>query len=426
MTRLGFYFFNIIWYNKNMDKVILHCDLNNFYASVEIATNKELGGKPIIVCGDPENRHGIVLAKNQLAKNCGIKTGDTVYEAKEKCPSVVPVPPHFEKYVYYSRKVFEIYNNYTDKIEYFGIDECWLDVTGSIKLFGSGKEIADKIRQEVKDKYNLTISVGVSFTKPFAKLGSDLKKPDATTVIDRSNFKEVAWNLPCGDLIMVGRRTEKKLNEMGIITIGDLARANRDIMREKFGIVGVNLVNTALGIDNEQVRYAGESVPPKSVSNGTTTKSDMTNKEDAIRVIYALSDLVAYRLRKLNMNCSGVGLFYKYNDFTGEQKNCKLPFTTDSATEIGKIASSILVNSVNFNYKPLRAITVSCYGLKQNDEGSQVTFDTPRLEKNKKIDETLDKIKSKYGYDSIVRGVLVGNDLNKSLHADDDFKPFQR
>ena len=409
-----------------MDKVILHCDLNNFYASVEIATNKELGGKPIIVCGDPENRHGIVLAKNQLAKNSGIKTGDTVFQAREKCPSVVPVPPHYEKYVYYSRKVFDVYKNYTDKIEYFGIDECWLDVTSSTKLFGSGKEIADRLRREVREKNNLTISVGVSFTKPFAKLGSDLKKPDATTVIDKNNFKDVVWNLPCGDLIMVGKRTEKKLNEMGIITIGDLARANRNIMREKFGIVGVNLVNTALGVDSEEVKFADEKALPKSVSNGTTTKSDMKTASDAIRVIYALSDLVAYRLRKLNMNCSGVGIYYKYNDFTGEQKNCKLPFTTDSSTDIANVASKILVNSVDFNYKPLRAVTVCCYGLKLNDDGVQVTFDTPRLDKNKKIDLALDKIKSKYGYDSIVRGVLVGNDLNKSLHTDDDFKPFQR
>lgn len=404
----------------------MHCDLNNFYASVEIATNKELGGKPVIVSGDPENRHGIVLAKNQLAKNCNIKTGDTVYMAKQKCPNLVAVPPHFAKYVAYSKQVFEIYSRYTDRIEQFGIDECWLDVTNSVKLFGSGKKIADELRKTVRKECNLTISVGVSFTKAFAKLGSDLKKPDATTVIDKQNYKLVAWPLPVGDLIMVGKRTEKKLNELGVFTIGDLARASHEIFREKFGIVGVNLINTALGVDKDEVKLADEITLPKSVSNGTTTKNDMQTFEEAQIIVYALSDLIAYRLRKLGMNCNGVGVSYKFNDFTSDSRGEKTPFATDSSTDIAKFALKILKERVNFALKPLRAITVYTYYLKENKIGIQTTIEAKDVKKNKKIDDAIDKIKTKYGYNSIVRGVLVGNDINSHLHAEDDFKPFQR
>lgn len=409
-----------------MDRVILHCDLNNFYASVEIATNKDLGGKPIIVCGDPKNRHGIVLAKNQLAKNCNIKTGDTVLEAQRKCPAVVGVPPHFEKYVKYSEQVTEIYARYTDKIEHFGLDECWLDVTESIKLFGSGKQIADELRKVVLKECGLTISVGVSFTKAFAKLGSDLKKPDATTVISRENYKDVAWKLPVGDLIMVGRRTEKKLNDMGIMTIGDLARANHNLMREKFGIVGVNLVNTALGVENERVKNYGEVDLPKSVSNGTTTKTDMMTFEEASVVVYALSDLVAFRLRKLGLNCSGVGISFRYSNLAGDGANTKIPFATDNATDIAKFALEILKSKVNFTATPLRSITVCAYNLKENKNGIQIALETPKINKNKQIDKALDKIKEKYGYTSITRGILLETDVNDSLHTDDNFKPFQR
>lgn len=408
-----------------MDRVILHCDLNNFYASVEMATNKELGGLPVVVCGNPENRHGIVLAKNQLAKNCGIKTGDTIYEAKIKCPNVETVPPHYEKYVYYSNEVFKIYQRFTDRIEHFGIDECWLDVTASTKLFGSGKQIADKLREIVKNELNLTISVGVSFTKSFAKLGSDYKKPDATTVISRENFKQIAWNLPASDLLMVGRRTTKKLNEMNIFTIGDLAHADHKIMREKFGIVGVNLVNTALGIENEPVKLASEVVLPKSVSNGTTTKNDMTTLDDAKTVIYALCDLIAYRLRGLNLSCTGVGINYKYNNFIASGKNKRTPYPTDSSTDIANYAIDLLTEDVDFS-TPLRAISICTYNLIENKDGIQVSIESKDRNKKHNMDKAIDKIKSKYGYNSIVRGVILNSDINENLHSEDGFKPFQR
>ena len=208
-----------------MDRIILHCDLNNFYASVETILHPEYKGKPIAVCGDPKKRHGIVLAKSQPAKIMGVKTGDTVWQAQQKCPDITIVAPTFPEYVRYSEEVFNIYTSYTDRVEHFGLDECWLDVTESVKLFGDGKTIADTVRRRVYEETGLTISVGVSFTKSFAKLGSDLKKPDATTVISRENYKNVVWPLNAGEMINVGRSTLKRLNKLNIFTLGDLAHA---------------------------------------------------------------------------------------------------------------------------------------------------------------------------------------------------------
>lgn len=230
-----------------MDRVILHCDLNNFYASVETILHPEYKGKPIAVCGDPKKRHGIVLAKSQPAKIMGVKTGDTVWQAQQKCPDITIVPPTFREYVKYSDIVFKIYTEYTDRVEHFGMDECWLDVTGSVGLFGDGKKIADTIRKRVYDETGLTISVGVSWTKSFAKLGSDLKKPDATTVISRENYKTVVWNLPVGEMIYIGRSSVSRLKKLNINTLGELANADRALLKQHFGIVGDKLIDAASG-----------------------------------------------------------------------------------------------------------------------------------------------------------------------------------
>ena len=204
------------------ERIILHCDLNNFFASVSLLFNPTLKGLPVAVCGDKENRHGIVLAKNELAKSFGVKTAEAIFEAKAKCPELVTLPPIYEKYEEYSKKAHKIYERYTDMIEPFGIDECWLDVTGSTVLFGDGKAIADKIRADIKKELGITASVGVSFNKVFAKLGSDMKKPDGTTVIDKENFKSIVWPLPISDLLFVGKKTCEKLKMCGIHTIGDI------------------------------------------------------------------------------------------------------------------------------------------------------------------------------------------------------------
>ncbi|MEG2454505.1 MAG: DNA polymerase IV, partial [Clostridia bacterium] len=288
-----------------MDRVILHCDMNNFYASVECVLNPELQGKPVAVCGDPKKRHGIVLAKSQSAKKFGVKTGDAVWQAIKKCPNLIVVAPHHEEYVRYSEIVFKIYTTITDRVESFGIDECWLDVTESIKMFGSGEKIADMLRERVKKETGLTISVGVSFTKIFAKLGSDYKKPDATTVITRENYKQLVWPLPILELLMIGKSSAERLKKLNINTIGDLAKTDRTLLNRHFGIVADKMIDNASGIEREEVKLYYDNHIPKSVGHGTTTSKDITNVDSAKVVIYALSEMVATRLRKYGLLAGG-------------------------------------------------------------------------------------------------------------------------
>lgn len=231
---------------------------------MEQKLHPEYDGMPLAVCGDPKARHGIVLAKNQLAKQAGVKTAETIWEAKQKCPELVLVEPHFDEYVKYSKQVFEIYTSFTDRVESFGIDECWLDVTGCERLFGDGKAIADTLRKTVKEKTGLTISVGVSFTKTLAKLGSDLKKPDATTVLDEKHYMQIIGNMPPSEMIMVGKHTSEKLEKLNIRTIKDLANADRNALRYQFGIIADTLVNAAQGIETEEVKNTMTCASPRA------------------------------------------------------------------------------------------------------------------------------------------------------------------
>ena len=256
-----------------MDRVILHVDMNNFYASVECMLEPSLRGKPVAVCGSTEERHGIVLAKNYEAKAYGVQTAEAIWQAKQKCKNLVIVPPHYDQYLRFSNKARKIYERFTDKIEAYGMDECWLDVTGC--YLGSGPEIADIIRRTIKFELGLTVSVGVSFNKIFAKLGSDMKKPDAVTVIERHAFKEKIWSLPAEDLLGVGRATKKKLQKFGIKTIGELAGAPEDLMRREFGKNGVLLQQFARGNDMSEVKPCDYVMPIKSIGHGITTVQDL-------------------------------------------------------------------------------------------------------------------------------------------------------
>ena len=258
-----------------MERIILHSDLNNFYASVECLYHPELREKPVAVCGDPELRHGIVLAKNQLAKGCGIKTGEVLWQARQKCPELVLVPPSYERYLSYSAMAKEIYQEYTDQVESFGLDECWLDVTGSTALFGGGCTLADRIRERIRRELGVTASVGVSFNKVFAKLGSDLRKPDATTAISPRDFREKIWPLPVQTLLYVGRATQNKLQRYGIRTIGELARADRGMLQFAFGKNGLMLWAFANGLDTSPVSNIGAKSLIKSIGNSTTTPRDL-------------------------------------------------------------------------------------------------------------------------------------------------------
>lgn len=405
-------------------RTILHCDLNNFYASVEVLNHQEYRGLPVAVAGNPEKRHGIVLAKSQEAKAFGVSTGDTLWQAEAKCPGIIFLPPNYAEYVKYSALVRAIYKRYTDKVEPFGMDECWLDVTSVSKLFGDGEKIANEIRAAVKAETGLTISAGVSFTKVFAKLGSDMKKPDATTVITTDNFREKIWKLPASDMLGIGRKTAQKLALVGIDAIGDLARFDRKTLRTVFGKIADDMVDHACGIDREEVLSCVDDGPlPKSVGNGTTTAKDMTTFSAAQTVIYALSENVATRLRKYGMEANGVALSIRYATLDGISRQAVLPYQTSNATDIAKAACTLLKANHAFP-NPLRAITVTAIRLEPYGTGQIGMFDDGK-DKEARLEKAVDSLRKRYGYHSMTRGIVFKNDIiDGNLHEDDDFKPF--
>lgn len=407
------------------DRVILHCDLNNFYASAECVSHPEWKDVPLAVCGNPEKRHGVVLAKNEIAKKAGIKTGDVIWQAKQKAPDLVVVPPHFDLYMAYSKQMFKLYNDYTDMVEPFGADECWLDVTGSQKLFGDGRTMADKIRERVKKESGLTCSVGVSFNKVFAKLGSDLKKPDATTEINRENYKQLIWKLPADEMLMVGRRTYEHLKKLNIITIGDLANADPTVLKTHFGINGLKMKDYASGDDREPVREAVVSRDVKSIGHGMTAVRDIETLDDARDLIYYLSEKVGARMRKAGLRGSLVSVGMRDNTLFSIVRQQVMPMPTYSSTEIAE--SALKVFSDNWNGDPMRTITVAMSKLTPDTTPQQLSFfdDGTRNKKLEKLDKTLDKLSAKYG-NIVHRASLLGKDFIYDKTDAEDFLPFQR
>ena len=403
-----------------MDKVILHCDLNNFYASVEILTNPSLKGKPVAVTGATELRHGIILAKSNEAKKLGVKTGEPIWQAKQKCPDLVCVLPHHKLYEKYSNMVYEIYTRFTDKIERFGIDECWLDVTHSQKLFGDGVTIANTIRETVYNEIGLTISVGVSFTKTFAKLGSDLKKPYATTVIPRDSFRRIIWKLPAEEMMGIGRNMRTSLARLNIKTIGDIANADRDMMKNTFGVIGPALIDIANGIGDDEVTDMANSDIPKSIGNGVTLSHDIDSIESATPVVYSLAESICTRLRRHNMLAKVVQLTIRDSSLSSYNRQCPLPYTTDSATIVGKTAMELLNNSHDFHkLPPIRTLTVRLTNLVGHGEAIQESIWDQDNKKSSNLEHNIDKIREKFGYDIIKRGVLVNHIDLEEYYRDD-------
>ncbi|MDO4566047.1 MAG: DNA polymerase IV, partial [Oscillospiraceae bacterium] len=280
------------------ERIILHSDLNNFYASVELLERPRLRAFPVAVCGSAELRHGIVLAKNELAKRAGVRTGMAIWQARERCANLRVLEPHMPRYIEYSRRARDIYRDYTEFIEPFGIDECWLDITRAAPDFESGARLAEEIRARIKTELGVTVSIGVSFNKVLAKLGSDYKKPDAVTVFTREDFRALVWPLAVEELLYVGRATSRKLRSMGINTIGQLAAADPAVLRLKLGKMGELISSYARDADSSGVMRDNESDPVKSVGNSTTTPRDIACDADAKKVIYALADSVGTRRRE--------------------------------------------------------------------------------------------------------------------------------
>ena len=386
------------------DRIILHCDLNNFFASVSLIFNPTLVSLPVAVCGDKENRHGIVLAKNEIAKSFGVKTAEPIFEAKRKWQELVNLPPLMDKYREYSIRAREIYSRYTDMIEPFGIDECWLDVTGSTMLFGSGEEIAHKIRRDIKNELGVTISVGVSFNKVFAKLGSDMKKPDAVTVIGKEDFKEKVWHLPASDLLFAGKKTAEKLRSCGVYTVGDLAECSEETLTRLLGKNGAALKNCALGLDNSPVMTPTESDKPKSVGRSVTCSHDFNDYDSVWSTFLTLSQSVADTLRGHGLYAAGVQVHIRTASLIVKEFSRTYPDSTNSAYTLALRGIELLKENYSFS-EPLRSVGIRAIGLKEYETAVQqdVFGDFKRKETEEKIENSIYELRKKFGKTSISR-----------------------
>ncbi len=386
------------------ERIILHCDLNNFFASVECFLNPELEGKNVAVCGSVEERHGIVLAKNEGAKKSGVRTGEAIWEAKIKCPNLVTVPPHYDQYVIFSKRVKQIYEEYTDMVEPFGIDECWLDITGSRQIFGDEMKIAEELRQRIKKEVGLTISVGVSFNKIFAKLASDMKKPDAVTRLSPDDMKTKIWPLPCYELFGVGRTTAKEFRKIGINTIGDLAQMPVDTVKKLFGKSGVTLSNYAKGLDFSPVLRESEVPPVKSVSRGITCKRDLYSSDEISPIVISLSEKVSHNLRKHNFFATTVRVSLKDNHLVVHEFQQKTRTPVRASDVLCEYAMNLVKKNYHFSL-PVRAVTVSAGNLVGDRFSYQLSLDEDYtyLEKIEKLDTSVDSLREKFGDKIIVR-----------------------
>lgn len=392
-----------------MDRIILHCDLNCFYASVELLSHPDLRDFPMAVCGDPSSRHGIILAKNEPAKRFGVQTAETIWQAKKKCPDLVLLPPHHKLYREFSHRVNAIYDEYTDLVEPFGIDESWLDVTHTLHLFGGDAgALADALRERMKRELGLTLSVGISFNKVFAKLGSDYKKPDATTLISRENWREIVWPLPVGDLLYVGGAARKLLKQYGVETIGQLAACKTDMLEGLMGKMGTQLYDYANGLDREPVRSRYEAEPVKSVGNGTTFPQNLTTRSQVQAGVAVLADSVASRLRHHGLYASGIQVTLRDPQFRDRSRQRQLSAPTHLIRDLTDAAME-LVDTLWTPPSPIRALTVTAIHLVQEGEAyEQVDLFTasaaPKKEKQEKLEAAMDRIRGKYGDRSIVFG----------------------
>ena len=418
------------------ERVILHCDLNNFFASVECLGHPEYLDVPMAVCGSVEERHGIVLAKNERAKKFGVKTAEAIWEAQIKCPSLVIAPPHYEEYLKYSKLVRAIYEEYTDKVEPFGMDECWLDVTGSTLLFGDGKRIAYEIKERVKNEIGLTISVGVSFNKVFAKLASDMKKPDAVTVISRKIFRSVVWPLQAEEMIGVGKATKKKLNEIGIYTLGELANADASVLKLVFGKAGEQLKCCAAGKDFSPVLSKSEIPPAKSFGRSVTCAHDLKTTEEVAAVMLYLTGKVAASLRENNVMATVVQIHIRDEKLIVRECRAHLSQPT-RITEMLYSLGMELFSGVWKWERNVRSIGIRACELVPEDSYSQYNlfYSGLRYDKLEKLEAQVFKICGKYGKNALFRASTMSLAVPKQdtpgindVHymAKEDISPFTK
>ena len=398
-----------------MDRTILHSDINCCYAAIEHLHHPELAGKPIAVGGDPEARHGIVLTADYFAKKYGVKTGMPLWEAKQCCPEITFVPPRMDLYLRFSRMAHEIYGEYTDRQEAYGIDESWLDVTDSVSLKGDGLKIAKEISNRMKSELGITVSIGVSFNKIYAKLGSDYKKPDAITTMYRDEFQQKAWGLPASDLLYVGRRTAVKLQKLGIKTIGDLAKTDEKILHSLLGKMGDILWAFANGYEDSPVKQEDTHAPIKSIGNSTTTPRDLLNNQDVKIVIMILAESVATRLRENGFKCRVVEVNIRDTDLFSFSRQRKMGHASNVTKEIAEEAYRLFCENYQWK-KPIRSIGVRGADLVNDNYWEQIDLfsSVEYREKLQKVDMVVDDIRRRFGFYSIQRGVMY---VDKRLAA---------
>ena len=389
---------------ERVDRQILHVDCNKFYASVECCLHPELRDKPVAVGGSEASRHGIVLTKNEIAARYGLTTGEPLWSARQKCPDLVVVPPNFPVYTRFSGMVRDILHDYTPAVEPFGLDEAWLDLTG---CHGDPVDTAHAIRQRVKEELGITVSVGVSFNKSFAKLGSDYKKPDAVTVFSRENFREKVWPLPAESLIYVGHATKRKLAERYLFTIGDVANASPAMLQAMLGKWGPALHAMANGLDSQPVVPAGQERAVQSVSNGMTTPRDLTDNRDVRRVITALAESVGRRLREQHLMGKTIEIHLRDNTLHTQSYRATLEHYVRATGDIADEAYALFEKKHAFT-RPLRSVTVGVSALEPDTLPCQLDMlEGEHRQRREALDQAVDGLRKRFGDSCVRRAILL-------------------
>ena len=388
------------------------------YASVEMLYHPEYVGKPLAVGGDSEARHGIVLTANYIAKRSGVKPGMALWQAKQVCPDLIFVPPRMDLYLKFSSMLREIYSEYTNQVEPYGCDEAWLDVTDSFSLKGDGRKIAEEINRRVKKELGITVSIGISWNKIFAKLGSDYKKPDGITEFNRTNYRELIWKLPVSDLLYVGRSTNRTLQKYGIRTIGELAKTDPDFLERQLGKMGLVIYSFANGWDDSPVSAEGYQAPIKSIGNSTTTPRDLENDQDVQIILMALAESVAARLRKHGFKCNVVSISIRDNGLFHFSRQRKLQEPTDITDEIMSAAYQLFRENYHWP-RPIRSLGIRADDLVMGQVPVQLDLfmNEQRREKQEKLDRAVDDIRRRFGYHSVQRAFMYQDKILSSLDA---------
>ena len=391
-----------------MERIILHSDCNSFYASVECLHHPEIREKPVAVGGDIEQRHGIILAKNQLAKQFHVSTGEAIWQAKQKCPELIVLPPNFPLYLRFSRLARDIYLDYSNRVEPFGLDEAWLDITSSENQKDKGERTAHEIRKRIREELGITVSIGVSYNKIFAKLGSDYRKPDAVTMITKENYRQIAWPLPVSDLLYVGPATKRKLNGFGVHTIGELAQTPVEILRSKFGKIGDILWCFSNGLDSSPVADFQNQPVVKSIGNSTTAPRDLERDEDVKIILYVLADSVARRLREQGLKGRTIHISIRDNSLFSFTRQKTLLSYTNLTGEIAREALSLFREHYRWK-RPVRSVGISVSDLAADTIYSQTSLfcDEVKREKVERLDKALDRLKARFGTFAVQPAVLL-------------------